>query len=207
MERSDRFLTGNAWRDDFAPTRVTCHEMGLDQTHDDPQIGIDQMAVEDHRNAIGWGAAKIDHPSRIAGKVVLDADVVKNPLVTDDFKHLFAKVWSVQTGGNKDRDLRMGYACRLEFLYDSSKDRAIGNRSRDIADDDANASRAFGHLLERLACHCVSQGFFDGLLGVIQQRHGRLANHHGLAAFGERDWQFAFSVPDLNPIEHPTLLL
>ena len=105
VESPDGLFTGHARSDDFATTGVTGHEVGFDQPNDDPQIGVDQMAIEQHRNPIGRGFAQIDHPSKVAGVVIFDTDMVEDPFVADDFEHFFAQVWAVQAGGNQDGDL------------------------------------------------------------------------------------------------------
>jgi hypothetical protein len=51
MERADRVRVRNARRDDFAAARIARHEMRLDETRGNAQIGVDEAAVELDRRA------------------------------------------------------------------------------------------------------------------------------------------------------------
>ena len=185
VESSDGLFTGHARSDDFATTGVAGHEVGFDQPDDDPQIGVDQMAIEQHRYPIGWGLAQIDHPSQVAGVVIFDADVVEDPLVADDFEHFFAQVWAVQAGGNQDGDLWVSHAGGIEFLDDPSENRTVGDRAGNVANHDADPRGSSRNFLERWACDPLAKRLADSARGIVKQGHGGFAHDHRLATFGK----------------------
>jgi hypothetical protein len=84
MPDLDRFQRGDARTDDLAAAAIACHQVRLDQSRGDLQIGTEIAAVEINRDAVG----------RLAEIIVLSQDlavVVLDAVIGNDFfaEHLF----------------------------------------------------------------------------------------------------------------------
>ncbi len=104
MEGADGLVMGDARRDDLAPAGPAGHEMRLDQAGGDPQIRLDETAVELDRRAARRGEAEIDMIGFVARVMVLDSDPLHDPRIADQFSKLVAEVRPMQAGGDQNDD-------------------------------------------------------------------------------------------------------
>ena len=83
-------------RDHLAATGIAGHEMRLDQTCGDLDIGLDEEAVQTYRAIMFGGSAKMRAGSLIPGIVIDHTNGVEHPGITDQFREFLAQIGPVQ---------------------------------------------------------------------------------------------------------------
>ncbi len=143
----DRFDPGDARTDQFAATREAGHQMRLDQPDRHLQIGLHVTRVDPDGHTTGT-VAQIGVFLGHLTVVVLDAVLPRN-LGTEDLDQFVAFVGTMQTGGDQDQNVLAGNPRLFQRLQHRRQNQRVGNRTRDVADDDAGTAPARGQLPER----------------------------------------------------------
>ena len=149
VERADRVGMRHARRDHLAPARVARHEVRLDQSGGDANVGFDEATIEPHRRAARASESEVDVRRVIAREVVLDAHRFEDPWIADDFCELGAFVRPMQARGDENRDAVPGDACVEQAFDQRPQEQAIRHRPRNVADQDAGARASSHHFAIR----------------------------------------------------------
>ena len=139
-------------------------EVRLDETGDDPQIGLHVTTVDAHH-----GCVDVTHVDVIVvgGTVVVHA-VAGEDGGADESRHLGRGGPSVRPGGAEQLDsLRSGTEA-LELREQWREHGAIGHRARDVGEDDDDLPRSFHQSFEWRSAGGRAQRSRDGALLVHQ---------------------------------------
>ena len=139
VEGADRVRVRDARRDDLPAARVAGHEMRLDEPGGDADVRFDEAPVELHRRAPPRRDAEIDVRRIVPREVVLDAHGVEHPRIAHHLGQLRALVRTMEAGRDQHGDRVARHAAGDEALDQRSQEQVVGNRPRDVADQDAGA--------------------------------------------------------------------
>jgi hypothetical protein len=197
VERQDGVLVGDPRGDHLAASGVPGHEVGLHQAGDDFQVGLEEAPVDQDRDPPArFPEVRMGTP--VPGEVVPGADGPEHLLRADDLPELLPLVGTVQPGGHEDQDVFPGDAGAGDRLDEGREQRAVGHGPRDVADEDAGALPAAGHLRKRRGPHRVLQRLLHGPERFPDGIHRMLADHRDTEIVRQPDRQGLSSVQEVD---------
>ena len=143
--------------------------MRLDQAGGDLQVGPDVPAVDPAGNP-PRGRADQRVLFQACAEMVLDA-IAGHDLLAEHLELLGVGAGPVQAGRDQDQRLLAGNAGLLQDLEHRPQDRLVGDRPRDVADQDAGVFPPLGDLAQGGRADRLFQRRGDRRLGVRQRRH------------------------------------
>ena len=171
----DRFLGGEAGRDQLSASGKAQHQVRLDESQRDVQIGGNKALIDVDRRAGGGRAERLvlGHLAR----VVVDDPVGGRDRFPDDFADLGVGGRAVQTGGDQDGNRVPPDSRLLEPREDGRQHLAVRRRTGDVADGDGGARFPASQIEQRKrGDRAIESGF--NRPGGIGQRLGRAGFEH-----------------------------
>ncbi len=168
--------------------------MRLDEAGGDAQVRLHEAAVELDRRSPRPGAAEIEVGLLVARVVILDAHVLQNPGVAHELGELVAEIGPVQTRRDEHRDAIPRHARRNNGFDHRAQEQAIGDRPRDVADEDAGARPVPGELRKRPRADGLGEGSRNRRPRIGKLRQRTLANDGRPRRGGQRQRQMAASI-------------
>ena len=173
LHRLDR---GDAGTDQLAAARVAGHQMRLDQSRGNLQVGVQVARIDPGRDS-PLGRTDERMLFQAGAVVVLDA-VRAHDVLAEHLDLLGRGAGPVQSRRDQEQDLVTRDACLVQHPEDRAEDRRVGHRPGDVAHQDAGAGSAAGHLAKRRRADRVLECPGDGRLGIRE-------------AAGRREWPAA----------------
>ena len=202
VERANRVGVRDSRCDDLPATGVAGHEMRLDQSGRDAQVRLDKSAVQLHRRAPPGGDAQIDVRGLVAREMILDAHGLEHPWVADDCGELLALVRPMQAGRDQDDDLLARHARREHALDQRPQEQMVGDRPRDVADQDAGALAAAHQRVVGRRADRLRQRVAHGTLRIGQLGHRALADDGRARMRRQPDLQSGLTVAEMDRFFH-----
>ena len=160
----DGGFAGEADRDQLAAPRKAGHQVRLDETESDVEVGFDKALV--HVGVGGTaGLAQIRVLVEIAGAVRIDP-IARPHLGTEDFLEFRVGRLAVQSGGDQYSDFGPGNAAAFERRGHVGQHLAVGGWAGDIANGDSGGSAAARQFLEIRAADRLANGAVQLGIGV-----------------------------------------
>ncbi len=198
VKGADGVGVGDSRCDDLPAARVAGHEMRLDEPGGDPQLGLDEAAIELDRRAPSGGHTQVDVRRVVARVVILDAHRLLHPGVAEDFGELRALVRPMQAGRNQHGDAFARHAGLEHALDQRAQEQVIRDRSRDVADQDARALPSAGERAVRRRSDRARERVAHRRPGIGQLRHRSLADHGRPRARRQPDLHPGLAVEDVD---------
>ena len=194
VKRPDRVRVRDSRRDDLPAARVARHEMRLDEPGRDAHFRLDEAPVELDRRAPHRRHAEIDMGRVVARKVILDAHRVEHPRIADDFGELRALVRPMEARRDQHGDAFARHAAGEQALDQRPQEQVVGNRPRDVADEDARAPLAAHQRLVRGCADRPRQRIAHRGPRIRQLHHRPLADHRRARVPRQPDVHFRLAV-------------
>ena len=147
VEVFDRLDAYESGRDQLSSTRVTGHEMGLDQPGQHLEIAFDVPAVDADRDP-GTRGPQVCLFLPVA-RDVIDYGISVHHGVGQGLAKLIFVHWSVQSGGNQEGDVIRKKSAAFQALQEGREDEVVGHGSGDIGNDHAGVPASPGKRFER----------------------------------------------------------
>ena len=173
----DGLLCREAGSDELAPAGITQHQVRLNESQGDVEVGGDKSIVNVNRCS-GRGLSQAAMLGKFT-RVVIEHPVPGRNLFTADFANLRFRRRPVKAGGDQDGDALARKAGRLQSGQQRRKHFPVGRRPRNVANRDSGGAFAARHLAERGAPDGRIERLLDGRGSVIQ-RNGRARFQHAI---------------------------
>ena len=102
VKGEDGILIGDTGCYHLSPSRISCHEVGLDEAGDNFDVGIDESPVEHDGDPRG-SLPEIHMGFPVPRKMVDHPDRLKDLIRTDDLPQFIAFIGAVEAGGDHDQ--------------------------------------------------------------------------------------------------------
>ncbi len=180
-------VMGDAGSHHLASARPAGHEMRLDQAGRDTQVGLDEAPVDADRRRARGGHAEVDMRRIVPREMILDTDIPKYPVVADQFGEFRTLVRPMQAGRDEYGDRVARNPGGHHDLDHRPQEQMVGNRTGDVADQDAGAPAPTREFIQRQAADRVVEGGKDCARLIRQLGERTLAYHGRLGRCGQRD--------------------
>ena len=167
VQHLDGLLRGEAGSDELAPAGVAQHQVRLDESQSDVEVGGDKAVVNINGRS-GGGLSQAAMLGKFA-RVVIEHAVTGRGLFPADLANLRFGCRPVEPRGDQDGDALARNAGRLQSGQHRRKHFAVGRRPRDVANRDCRGALAACHLSERGATDGCIECLLDGSSGIIQR--------------------------------------
>ncbi len=167
--------------DRLRPAAEAGEEVGLDEAGDDAQVGLDVLALQQHRHPVDVAHRDV----RIARAVVIDDGVARHNLGPDELLHFRRARLPVGPGGAEQRDALVGYTATRQLGQQRRQHRAVRHGARQIGEDDGDPVRAVGQIRQRAAQQRVAEGGGDRRRLVVEA--GLVQRRNDLGVVGDLD--------------------
>ena len=147
---------------------------------------VDVARVDPRRHAAGRGAQK--RVLRQVAAVVIFHAVVAGDLAADEFDQLVPQIGPVQAGRDQDQDVLSRNARLFKRGQNLTQQEFVGDRPRDVADEDAGGLLAAGQLDQRRRADGFGQSRRQRLFRLGQRRDGTQGERSDEIGF--RDFHF-----------------
>ena len=166
MEGADRRVMRDAGRHDLAAAGPAGHEMRLDETGGDADVGLHEPAVDADGNATRRRLAQ-HYVIRVVARVVVHhRDVLQHPRVADQIGELVAEIGAVQAGRDENRD-----AAERDARAGQAGFRFCGN-ARTLC----RRRQHFQGLLEWFGIPYMGPGLLGSAIGIDKSFQNKLIN-------------------------------
>ena len=135
---------GEPRADRLRPAAETGEEVRLDEAGHDAQVGLDVVALQQHRRPVHLAYGNV----RRARRVVVDDGVAPDDLGPDELLHLGWRGLAVGPGGAQQRDALVGHPAASQLGQQRRQHGAVRHRARQVGEDDGDARRARRQLLQ-----------------------------------------------------------
>jgi len=173
----DGLLRGQAGSDELASAAEAEHQVLLDESQRDMQIGGHETLVDVDRRAAA-GCAQLAMGREILGVVADDAIFSRDLRPDDDFDFIFGGA-AMQPGGDEDGDALDGNACPVKAFEQGRQGDPVGSGAGDIAEADGCGLLSRGKLAEPRRAdgvieRCIKRGLLivEGARGVAHDDLG-----------------------------------
>ena len=157
VETLDRSLSREADRNQLASAGKSGHQVRLDESERDTQVGIDESPVDEGLRAPG-GLAEEDLLVDLARPVRVNR-MSTGHLRPDDLQQLVTRCFAMKSGRDEDLDFVRRDAASFQSPDYVREYRLVRCRTGDVADRDRGTPLALGQLFEGRASDRMPHGF------------------------------------------------
>ena len=139
----------------------------------------------------------------IARKMVGDRHRLQHPGITNQFGKFLALIRPVKTSRHQNRDAGSREARFEQGLDHRAEKHMIGNRPRNVANEDASRLLAFCKFDQRRRANRLSESRPNRSVRRRQHRHRRFADHADIEIIRKVERQPLLAVIQIDPHKHP----
>ena len=183
MDDLDGLLRGQAGRDEFAAAGKAEHDVLLDESEGDMQVGLDEAPIYIDRRAAPGVAQRLMLGERLG--IVVHHAIARGDLGADDAAHLLDGGAAMQASGDEDGDALHGNARGVQAFQQRRQGDGVWRGPGDVAYGDGRGTLSGGESGQGRRTDWAIERGRDGSRGVGERTGGTALDHGVVAALGK----------------------